>query len=102
MKRLILALGMIVPVLGFATERVMEDGRGNVITLLDGPCVSQAGVLANITPAPRKVAKAASVFWQGKPYEACYLEEGTLIYLIDESGDQGAIESRRFQPKHGT
>ena len=98
----LLILGTIIPVLGTAAERIMNDRQGNRITLLDGPCVSKAGMLAQLTPEARKIAKAASVFWQGKTYAACYAEADDMVFLVDEAGDQGILDAKAFLPVHGT
>ena len=82
---------------------VWKDAEGNVVRLLDTPCVSKAGALVNIPPPTRQHMKAATVRWQGKDYVACWLplSDGQNLFLIDESGDQGVVQKRSFVDEPG-
>lgn len=103
MKRILPVLGLIVPVLGMAAERVMSDARGNEIRLRDTPCVSTSEALSQIPPEARKNMKSASVFWVGKRYEACWgaLGDGRVL-IFDEAGDAGILPESAFRQVHGT
>lgn len=81
-----------------ASVRVMRDDAGNHVRLTDAPCVSVRGVFEGMPKAARDSAKAASVYWQGKNYEACWTEyDDEHEYVIDETGDAGVIPKRRFK-----
>ena len=81
----------------------LKGPDGTEVRLQDSPCVSTAGVLANM-PANLHVSfKAASVLWEGKTYEACYADNGDgTIYLVDEAGDAGALPKSVFKEDTST
>lgn len=101
MKKLVLVLGMIVPVLGWA-DMSLTDPQGNEIRLLEEPCTSRAGILATMPDAARANAKAAWTRFEGKIYSACYVLRGRwgngLVAIVDEAGEAGVMPAEIFKP----
>lgn len=95
-------LFVVFPLSAPAAERILENGRGDYILLLDEPCVSVAGALTNLSDEARKIARRASIWYQQKLYDACYAEAEGFVFLVDELGGQGVMSSEQFRPKHGT
>ena len=68
------------------------------VRLEDGPCVTTAGVFANMPDEIRPTFKAAHVRWQGKDYAACWsMVDERTVYVVDESGDAGALPKSAFK-----
>lgn len=84
-----------------AEPRTYKDDKGNYVRLTDDPCVSTAGVLSTIPSALRPELKAATIYWEGKLFAACYRDRGTQIDIIDESGDGGTVDARAFRKDIG-
>ena len=99
MKRLIAALAFL-PAAAFA-DMTFSDPVGNEIRLLESPCVSKAGALANMPDPARANAKAAWVKWEGKIYSACYVLRGRWglgqVLIVDEAGDAGVMPAELFK-----
>lgn len=102
MRRLLL-LGMIVPALGMAADRVMEDEHGNFIEIGDEPCVSESEMLKTIPPKMRAKMKRSTTWWKNRLYEGCWMDLGDgRVFVYDEAGDAGVLQESSFRLKHGT
>lgn len=81
-----------------SAARIARDGAGNHVRLTDEPCTSTKGALATMPPEIRKQARAGSVYWQGKVYEACWLEhDKDHDWIVDEDGDDAMAPKSVFK-----
>ncbi len=82
-----------------AADRQVTDPKGNNIRLYEKPCVSKKGVLATLPDSARANMKAASVYWDGQNYEACWHQtDDKRVFVFDEAGDAGFMDNRIFVP----
>ena len=82
------------PMLAFA-DGVIQFPQGPTV-LKYTPCVSEK-VLTLIPPELHSRFKAAAMMWEGKPYEACWVQPGGMtkdVYLIAEDGSSGIVPRR--------
>lgn len=86
---IVLILGLIVLNLGTAHAASYEfrSGRNHVV-LRDAPC-KVGGWLANW--------KTASLTYEGRDYEACWIAQGQVILLLDNSGDLTPVPIEAFK-----
>ena len=65
-------------------------------SIFDSPCKAEA-VLKQIPDKMRPSFKRAHVYHEGKNYKACWTEVSpTVVFLIDEAGDQGPVPRAAF------
>lgn len=95
-KLLVFAFACLVSGSSLADWR-FKTPSGDSVTLHNTPCVSKAGVLAQIRSDIRPHLKAATVVWQEKTYEACWLDQGPVVRVVDESGDGGQLVKEAFE-----
>lgn len=100
MRKLIAVLALIVPLSVLATSHlyVADLGDGNKATLKKDACKGKVAVMLG---AGAKDAKAATVLWQGRKLEACWVTDGRFVYLADEDGDVGMLPLEMFVPASG-
>ena len=73
-----------------------EDGT-MVVTITKSPCSDK--ILALVNPEYRKSMKAATVVFNGKKMDACWLQlPDNSVGIIDEEGDSGQIGISQFKP----
>lgn len=83
--------------------RSYESKAGDVLVLSSEPCTTMKGIFADYpVPGRHPELKAAKMLWKGKPLDACWMIVDGLTMVIDETGDNGAIEGSPFDPKTGT
>ncbi len=98
LSKLILTIFLVLlPFTAGAGNPVLRDNVGNSLTLLQGPCTSTQGSLAQISKETRKKAKAADLVYEGKKYKACYMDDGQMIYWADETGHQDIVPKELFK-----
>lgn len=97
-------------ILGFAArEARAEDvyrgldphGRPMSIRLHAAPCPASVTrwLPTRVRPEFHQAFQAAPLYWEGRNWEACWLEIGGDVYVIDEEGvvlNQGAGMPRRL------
>jgi len=74
------------------------------ITLLADKCTS-AKVLVHILPEKHAEYRAAYVIWRGQPIQTCWavvpdeitIQGEPLFFLMDETGDHGAVPRAAFK-----
>ncbi len=96
-KLILTILFVLSPFTAEARNPVLRDPVGNSLTLLQKPCTSTQGSLAQISKETRKKAKAADLVYEGKKYKACYLNDGQMIYWADETGHQDVVPKELFK-----
>ena len=71
------------------------------IRLFDKPCTAPE-VLAQLRPDFHAQYRRADVVFQGKSYKACYFDQSDgSIFILDETGDQGAASIGDFKVEEG-
>lgn len=96
MKRIAL-LVLLVPAVALAevTLGIAKAPWGHA-AIYDSPCTNPS-VLKMLPSGARTLFKRAHVVHDGKDYAACWAEVSPgVVYLIDESGDQGAVPAVAF------
>ena len=76
---------------------IAEEGSVAVRLFLDA-CTTKKGVFAAASAEDVKDFKAATVVFEGKEYDACWADvDPSTIFIIDETGDQGALPKSLFK-----
>jgi hypothetical protein len=99
MKWLIAIACLFIVAPALAAVRIVMDDKGNYIRLTDEACVSTKGQLSTIPDNVRPKLKAASIYFSGRLYEACYREFPNHVIVFDEDGEGAQIELRIFKPE---
>lgn len=81
----------------FAEQLVARQGNDSV-RLSDTACKSEL-VLARLEPAAKEEYRAASAFFQGQNFVACWRMMGNVAHLVYEDGDQGIIPMQELKPE---
>ena len=85
--KLLPILGLLIPNLGIADTYVAKADGGDYVKLLDTPCQMVKGWLK---------MNAGQFKFKGKVYDACWFVLGTVVIVVDETGDVTPVEIRRF------
>ncbi len=80
---------------------IMKDEKGNVVHLHDSPCKTTKGVFAEMPVELRAQAKSATILWNKKRYEGCWVDQGDRFAIVDESGDGGVLPKAVFKEELG-
>ena len=81
----------------FADQLVARQGSDSV-RLSDGACKSEL-VLSRLEPKLREDYRAASAYFQGQSFVACWRIMGNVAHLVYEDGDQGIIPMQELKPE---
>ena len=81
----------------FAQDLIARQGDDSV-RLSEEACKSQL-VLSRLEPSMHGQFHAASAFFQGQRFQACWRMMGNAAYLIYEDGDQGVIPASELKPE---
>ena len=96
---LMLAVGLSTSTL--AADRgpsVVAKQGGNQVSLFLGPCTTKKGVFETAPADLVAEFKEARILWDGKEYDACWKHlDSESIYLVDETGDAGALPISLFK-----
>lgn len=76
----------------YADKMVARDSSGNVIVLLDQPCLASPWL---------KEWKTASLTFEGKVFAACWSIRGSDVVVLDAAGDVYPIPAGMFQKETG-
>jgi hypothetical protein len=104
MKKLIAALILLVAswAPAYAANYQAIDSVGNTVTLNDVPCTSKEArmQLPRLNAILREAGKpyvrqeqlsAATVIFQGKKFEACWVRVGDLVIVMDDAGEENSL-----------
>ena len=92
LKSGLLAIVLMLFAISSNAEMVARDDAGNTVTLQETECVSGPWL---------KDWKAATMFYEGKHYAACWRVQGTKVVIIDSAGDVTPIPMQAFRPEPG-
>ena len=97
-----LAIAMFVPSIAFATESLVFDNAGSVVTITQEVCTDKT-VLSYITPQAAEDSSwfAGTIFWQGQDISLCYtvvqFQGASYVLVVDAEGDNGMIPIEEFK-----
>lgn len=90
MKYGVLAFVLMLFAVSSNAAMVAKDREGNSVTLQETACVSDMWL---------KEWKAATMFYQGKQYAACWRLQGNTVVVIDSAGDVTPLPMTAFRPE---
>lgn len=86
----------------YAASYVADLGSGNSVLATDKPCQSQKVIellqRTGLSEGALRQLRAATVTFNGKTLEACYLVNNPVMAIADETGDSGVIPLALFKP----
>lgn len=86
----VLAVVLMLFALSVNAAMVAKDAQGNSVTLQETACVSDPWL---------KDWKAATMFYQGRVFAACWRLQGNLVIILDSAGDITPIPMTAFRPE---
>ena len=90
LKAGVLAVVLMLFAMSVNAAMVAKDSAGNSVTLQETACVSDPWL---------KDWKAATMFYQGKVFAACWRIQGQTVVIIDSAGDVTPIPMTAFRPE---
>ena len=102
MKSISFGLLALLAVFGIAfaggTDVLIARMGSNQVTITLDACTTKAGAFADMPEDLRSEFMAAKILWDGKNYAACWKAlDAATVYLVDETGDAGAIPASVFK-----
>jgi hypothetical protein len=95
--RLILLCAALAAAPAMAGDMVATDG-GDTVRLVDVPCTSEQ-ILSLLEPRLHAQYKAASAVVQGRNFDACWRQQGSVVHLLYEDGDEGLVPMADLKPE---
>lgn len=92
----ILGILLVAAAPAFAGDMIARQGSDEA-RFTDKPCTN-ATILANPLVSAPENWRAATAFFQGQHYEACWQSVGGMYHLVYEDGDQGFIPLAEIEP----
>lgn len=91
-------LAVSLPTYGATGPHLIAQEGDVAVRLFLGDCVTRKGVFVQATPEDVKEFKEATVVFEGKEYDACWRDvDSSTVFIIDETGDQGALPKSLFK-----
>ena len=84
----------------FAEELIARQGS-DTVRLSDSACKSEL-VLSRLDSRAKAEYRAATAYFQGQNFVACWRVMGNVAHLVYEDGDQGIIPIQELKPAMST
>lgn len=96
MKKLITGILLFVALAANAKPIAEVRVPDGYVQLRSEACTAPA-VVAYIKPELVRHFHRADVRWQGKDFAACWIEQPDFIFIVDETGSNGAVPKETFR-----